>query len=445
MSEPASPSLRARVLAAYALPMAPLQALHFPVYVYVAPHYASLGADLALLGAFLLAARLLDAVTDPMMGVLSDRTPGWMRGRGGRRRPWMLIAAPLILVSAWQLFLPPEAPSAVHAGIWLSALALAWTVAMTPYLAWGAELSAGYAERSRVTAWRESVGLVGLVGAAVLYSLGGDAGAGLANIFWALLILLPLAFAIALRGTPEGPDLGRERVPLRRAAALALANRPFLRLLAAWFVNGAANALPAALFLFFVQHRLESPDWAGPLLVLYFAAAIAGAPLWSRATRTWPKHRVWSAAMVWAGAVFLFALALGPGDVVAFAVISVLSGLALGADLSLPPAMQADVVDADTAETGEQRTGAYFAVWSVATKTAQAAAGGAALLALDVAGFDASAESNDATALWTLALLYAAAPVALKAGAVALVWRFPIDAEAQADLRRRIEGAAQAG
>lgn len=435
-------ALRARILAAYALPMAPLQALHFPVYVYAAPYYASLGADLAVLGAFLLAARLLDAISDPLMGMLSDRTPAALARLGGRRRPWMLIAAPLILVSAWHLFLPPEAPTAVYAGVWLTALALAWTVAMTPYLAWGAELAAGYAERARVTAWRESVGIMGLVGAAILYAAGADAGEGMAFIFYALLGALPLAFLLAVSGAPEGPDLSRRRVPWRAAARLALANRPFLRLLAAWFVNGAANALPAALFLFFVQHRLESPDWAGPLLILYFVAAILGAPLWSRGARRWPKHKVWSVAMVYAGVVFLWALALGPGDVAAFAVISFLSGLALGADLSLPPAMQADVVDADTAETGEQRTGAYFAVWSVATKTAQAAAGGAALLLLDLSGFDAAAEANASAALWTLTLLYAAAPVVLKLAAVALVWRFPIDAEAQADLRRRIEAAA---
>jgi Na+/melibiose symporter-like transporter len=243
-------------------------------------------------------------------------------------------------------------------------------------------------------------------------------------------------------GAPEGPDLSKRRIPWRDVARMALANRPFLRLLAAWFVNGAANALPAALFLFFVEHRLESPDWAGPLLIVYFVAAIMGAPIWSRFADRWAKHKVWSVAMLYAGAVFLWALALGPGDVWAFAAISFLSGLALGADLSLPPAMQADVVDADTAETGEQRTGAYFAVWSVATKTAQAAAGGAALLALDVVGFDAAREDNDATALWALALLYAAAPVVLKLGAVALIWRFPIDKAAQEDLRRRIEGAA---
>lgn len=428
-------------LLAYAAPMAPLGALYFPVYVYLAPFYAGQGADLALLGALMLAARLLDAFTDPLMGVLSDR----VRTRFGRRKPWMALAAPLLMLAAWQLFLPPEGgATAWHAGLWLAALTLFWTMALTPYLAWGAELTPDYAERARVAAWRESAGLLGMLAAAILYAAGSAPAQGLGLVFAFVAVAVPLTFLAALTRTPEPADLSVRRVAWREGLRLAVANRAFLRLLAAWFVNGAANALPAALFLFFVEFRLEAPEWAGPLLVLYFAAAVAGAPLWSRAARRFPKHRVWACVMIYACAVFLWALTLGPGDVIPFAVIAVLSGLALGADLSLPPAMQADVVDADTAVSGEQRTGAYFAVWSVATKAAQAVAGGLALMALAAVGFDAAEGANDALALGALAALYAGAPVALKLIAVAIMWRFPLDRTAQEALRARIETARAA-
>ena len=443
----------ALTLAAYAAPMAPLGALYFPVYVYLVPYYAGLGADLALLGAFMLAARLLDAATDPLMGMLSDR----VRTRWVRRKPWLALSGPLILFSAWMLFRPPEDATAVYAGIWLALMTLVWTMALTPYLAWGAELSGDYAERARVTAWREGAGLVGMLGAALLYAAGGgDAGLGLALVFYALLVAVPLGFGAAVAVTPEPDDLSVRKVAWREGLALAASNKAFLRLLLAWFVNGAANALPASLFLFFVEFRLGAPDWAGPLLVLYFGAAILGAPLWSWAAKHLPKHRVWSLVMLYACAVFLWALTLGEGDVVPFAVISALSGLALGADLSLPPAMQADVVDEDTAQSGEQRTGVYFAVWSVATKAAQAAAGGVALMLLATAGFEAAggagvgvgaldagetAAPNSERALWVLALLYAGAPVVLKLIAVAIMWGFPLDAAAQGRLRERIESA----
>ncbi len=133
-------------------------------------------------------------------------------------------------------------------------------------------------------------------------------------------------------------------------------------------------------------------------------------------------------------AIFLWAPFFGPGDVIAFAAITVLSGFARGANLSRPRAIQADVADMDAAETEEQRAGAYFAVWSEAAQATAAAA----LLALDLAGFDAAAASPPG-ALLTLALLCSAAPVALELAAVALVWRFPLDSKAQAAARARIE------
>ncbi|MEM8658458.1 MAG: MFS transporter, partial [Pseudomonadota bacterium] len=113
-----------------------------------------------------------------------------------------------------------------------------------------------------------------------------------------------------------------------------------------------------------------------------------------------------------------------------------------GADLALPSAMQADLVDLDTERSGQQRTGAFFALWSLATKFALALAGGAALILLELSGFSAEIE-NSAAALMVLGLLYAGAPVLLKGIAIAMMWRFPLDPAHQAEVRARIEAAGQ--
>ncbi|MEO0993751.1 MAG: MFS transporter, partial [Pseudomonadota bacterium] len=110
------------------------------------------------------------------------------------------------------------------------------------------------------------------------------------------------------------------------------------------------------------------------------------------------------------------------------------TGLALGADLSLPPAIQADVVEIDSRATGAERAGLFFAIWQVATKAALALSSGLALLVLAGAGFEATG-SNDGAALWTLALLYAGAPIVLKLIAVTLMWGFPLDRAALERLR----------
>ena len=420
--------------AAYAAPALPLAALYFPVYVYLAPFYgAERGVSLAALGGLFIAVRLMDAFTDPLMGWVSDRT----ETRFGRRKLWLALSVPIIAVSVWMLFVPPEGAGFSHVAIWLTALTLSWTVALTPYFAWGAELSGDYAERAAITGWREGVTLIGTVIAVILYVSAGDAGPGLRAVALFVAILMPLTAAIAIWGAPEPRNHSRERLRIGPGLSAIARNRFFLRLLAAYFINGLANALPAGLFLFFIGDLLGAPD-AGWLLLVYFVCAILGMPFWAWAAKRLSKHRAWGWAMIWACLLFAPAALLGKGDVNLFLIICIATGLSLGADLSLPASIQADVVDADTAESGEQRTGLFFALWSVATKAALALSGGIALILLDLAGFQAEAE-NDGTALMTLAALYALAPAALKLVAVALMWNFPLDEAAQKELRAKIE------
>ncbi|MEM6487548.1 MAG: MFS transporter [Pseudomonadota bacterium] len=426
------------LLVAYAAPALLLAALYLPLFTYVTPFYAEeRGVSLAALGVAWIVIRLFDAVSDPAIGWLSDRTPG----RLGRRRTWLLISVPVIVLGVWQAFVPPEDAGLTHAIVWLFVLTVGWSMAQTPYAAWGAEVAPDYRARTTVTAWREALVLVGTVASTLLYVAGGQGGDGLAWIAIAVAVGLPLAVLLAFWRVPDPQVPPGAAAPAglgwREGLAALGANAPFRRLIGAWFVNGAANALPASLFLFFVEHRLEaSDDEAGLLFLLYFLAAVLGVPFWNWAARRGAKHRVWGAAMVYACAIFGAALFLGPGDVAAFAVITVLTGLAFGADLALPPAIQADVVAADTAETGARRAGIFFALWQVATKSALALASGAAYLTLDAAGFQATGD-NDATALLALALLYAGAPIVLKLVAVWMMWGFDLDAQ-----RLRALGAA---
>lgn len=433
------PRLSARALAAYAAPQLALSALYFPVFVYLTPFYAAeRGLPLAALGAILIGVRLLDAVTDPLMGALSDR---W-RTRFGRRKPWLAVSTPLVCVSVWMAMAPPPGVGLGYVAFWLAALTLSWTVALTPYQAWGGELSVEYHGRARAAAWRESAFLLGALGAAALYASGGGGGEGLRRIALAVALSLPALALLALLGAPEPRDRSRLESGRTEWRAL-LAIGPLRALLAAHFLNSAANALPAALFLFFVGAVLEADQGAAAvLLAIYFLCAVATTPFWLWAARRSSKHRVWAGAMLAACVVFAAASFLGAGDVGAFAAICVLTGFAFGADIALPPSIQADVVDIDTAANGAQRTGLFFALWSVTTKLSSALAAGAGLWILDGLGFDPQAAATPADVALALALLYAGAPVVLKLAAAALIWRFDLGPEAQAELRRRIEASA---
>jgi Na+/melibiose symporter-like transporter len=185
---------------------------------------------------------------------------------------------------------------------------------------------------------------------------------------------------------------------------------------------------------------LEAPDAAGPLLMLYFLCGVLGVPLWLKLARATSKHRAWAIGMLVAAISFPLASVLGPGDVWLFALVCVLTGLTLGADVVLPAAIQADVIDLDTARSGEQRSGLYLSFWGLATQGALALAVGLAFPVLGAAGFDPGSGLVTPGGVMALALLYATAPALIKLGAIALVWRFPLDAAEQARLRAAIEG-----
>ncbi len=133
---------------------------------------------------------------------------------------------------------------------------------LTPYFAWGAELTGDYAERGRVSVWRETAGLVGTILAAVLYSLGADAAEGMRNIALLIILAMPAACILCLAFVPEPRNFSRVSAGLGSLARVP--GEPlFGRLIRAFFVNSVANALPAGLFLFFVGQRLGAPAWGG--------------------------------------------------------------------------------------------------------------------------------------------------------------------------------------
>jgi glycoside/pentoside/hexuronide:cation symporter, GPH family len=274
---------------------------------------------------------------------------------------------------------------------------------------------------------------------------GNDARLPLTSIVLFAGILLPICIPLALRRVPEMPVLHFRENSWRSGLRIVWRNHPFRLLLAAFLLNGIANSLPATLFLLFVTHVLDAASYQSMLLFSYFAAGVLSVPIWLKLAHRFGKHRVWSVSMLWACLIFVWVPFLSLGDVPAFLAISILSGIGLGADMVLPASMQADVVDADTLESGSQRTGLYFSMWSVATKLSLAGAVGIAFPLLGYIGFDAQADSNGEEALIGLSLLYSIVPVVLKLTAARLIWNFPIDAEKQARIRQEIEQRSTSG
>jgi Na+/melibiose symporter-like transporter len=435
-------------LTAYALPGFALAMPTIPAAVFLPSLYGT-ELGLAAAGTALLAARAADVLTDPLVGALSDR---W-RTRWGRRKPWMLAGA---LMGGWsliQLFQPPAEVTAGYVLVWSVLLYLGWTMINVPYTAWGAELSGDYHERARITSAREGVMVFGIFAAGTVPVWAAGAGLterdALAIISWMAIALGGPFILLALWRVPDRlPERPRD-VPVAswtalRATANAVAgNRPFVRLLTAWFINGLANGIPSTLFLLYLEHRLLADQTErGVLILIYFLSAVAAIPAWLALSRRVGKHRTWCWSMIVTCAAFAFVPVIAPGGVWAFGAVCVVTGVGLGADLAIPPALQADVVDFDTLRTGHRRAGLFFALWGMATKLALAGAVGIAFPALAAFGFDPKGGSTE-TGLVALGVIYAAIPVVLKSVAISIVWSFPITAERHRVIRVRLEALSR--
>ncbi len=420
----------------YGVPALALAVPTIPAFVLLPPFYAEdLGLGLATVGICLLFVRLFDVVSDPVLGWVSDRLPV----KSGRRKWPMAVGAVLAGPALLALFSPPETVSPGYLVGWGGLLFLGWTAVQIPYLAWAAELEPGYQARSRLTASREGFGLLGIVGAGIVIALLAERGVRMQFqlLAWVTVVVGGAALCVALRRLP---DVGRRHAKISTGGLSLLRNRLFGRLLAAWFVNGLANGFPAVCFVLFVQHVLQAEEAArGVFLLVYFAAAIAAIPLWLRLAERFGKHRVWCGSMLLASIVFSFAWILGPGDHWLYAAICLVTGACLGADLVLPPSIQADVADWDRLRFRADRTALLFSFWNMAVKLALALAVGIAYPLLDFAGL-----GDDPAAVAVLVVIYALIPIVLKLIAVLMMWRFPIAGRQQVAIRKRLTARAAA-
>lgn len=439
-------ALDRKTLLAYALPGFVLAFPTIPVYIYLPALYGdTYGLGLALTGAVLLGSRLLDVITDPIIGRISDALPG----RTGRRKPLIVLGAVIAAIALVQIVSPPTDVGWLYLLSWSALLYLGWTLVAVPYAAWGAELRQDYRERLRITSAREAAGLLGILTAsampAIIILLGYTEATALLGLAWfAVLAGAPVIWAL-LAWVPEvdaPPKKRTEPLAARAYFSSLKENGPFCRLIAAWAINGFANGLPAALFILYLKYGLGADEAMQPRFIFtYFLAAILAIPLWQRLSRRIGKHRTWCLSMTVAILAFATVPLIPYQAFGAFFIVCIVTGAALGADLALPPAIQADVVDYDELKNGDTRTGFLFALWSMATKFSQAIAVGVGLPLVTILGFDPG-QITDAGQT-ALTVIYAWLPIVFKVIAVALVWNFALTERRMNTIQKRLHGRRQ--
>ncbi|SIO51385.1 glycoside/pentoside/hexuronide:cation symporter, GPH family [Rhodovulum sp. ES.010] len=401
-------------LPGYALFAALLASAGLPIYIHAPKFYVDeYGVSLAALGAVLFGLRLFDVVQDPALGWLSERLH---RVRG------LAVGAGVALLAGSMAALfavtPPVAPL-LWFGLTLTGLFTAFSFLTITFYAQGVSRAArmGEAGHVRVAAWRETGALLGVSAAAVAPTVLLATGAPFA-LFSAGFAGLAILAAFAMRrewALPIAPQDSNFREVLADPIAR--------RLLLIALVNATPVAVTSTLFLFFVESRLAAPGWEGPLLLLFFLSAAAAAPAWGLAARRWGERPALIAGMVLSILAFGYAALLGAGDILPFALICLASGAALGADMTLLPAIFAGRMSHVSPNAGQA-----FGLWSFVSKFTLAFAAVTLLPLLESTGFRAGAD-NPPAALAMLSILYALVPCALKLLAIGLLAATPLTRE----------------
>ncbi|WP_299349699.1 MFS transporter [uncultured Shimia sp.] len=388
-----------------------LAAASLPLYIHL-PRYATaeLGLSLSTVGAVLIGIRVMDFAQDPALGWMVDRNPRQI-GRFAA-----LGAAGMGLGFVMLFSIPPLLTPVVWLTFSLIVLFTCYSLAAILFYGQSTALASNSGALLKLAGFREAGALTGVILAALapvaLIAIFGSEGGFTAYG----LMLAVICTLVYLRTRPLWTVAPKSTGKLTLTDLRASGG---LRLLGLALVNALPVAMTSTLFLFFVEDRLELTGMAGGFLVLFFLAAGLSVPVWTRLSNRYGIRPVLLGAMTLAVLSFVWAALLLPGAALAFALVCIGSGAALGADMVLLPVMFSSAL-----ERADLRAGQAFGLWFLAGKLALALAAALLLPALDAAGFKPGAV-NSASALQTLTLAYAIIPCVIKLAAITLVFRLP--------------------
>ncbi|WP_303758503.1 MFS transporter [Sphingobium yanoikuyae] len=421
----------------------PIAGAGLPLALFVPQLYATqFGLSLATIGFIFLLGRIWDVSADPLVGALSDRT----RSRFGRRRPWIAAGGLLFGLSSALLFFPPAAlVTPAYLGAALFFFYLGWSMIEIPASAWAGELSRHYHGRTRVVSYQALLRAIGLLAVLVLPTIldqvePGNGTLKLQLVGGFIIATLIPSLALTLFSVPEPPVPATPpvRQSFWRATSVIFSDRLLLRVLASDAVVTAGQSIRASLIVFFAVWYMGLPAWASGLYLLQFIFGVAAAPIWLRIGTRIGKRQAAISGEIAQAAINIGLLFVFPGGLPLLLALTIAQGLTQGSGNLMLRAMVADVADAHRLRTGHDRTGLFFSVFALSAKLGPAIGIGIALPLIAWFGF-AAGPHNDPTALEGLKTVFALGPALAHIIATLIIWRFPLDEAAHAEIRRALD------
>jgi Na+/melibiose symporter-like transporter len=436
----------------YALPALPISALGLPLVVHLPPFYAeTTGLGLGLIGLIFMVLRLWDVITDPVMGWAADK----FEMIGGKRRGWIILSVPILMISTWMVFNPPEGASWQYLALWLMILYVGFTMLSISHLSWGAELSPQYHDRSRVHAIREAFLIIGMLGVLALpvwvdYSSGSALGrlesakvaVSVMGLF--IVVILPLSIFLAVAKVGE-----RKRKPpqvsWRETFRAFSKNKPLRFLMSADLALSFSAGAVSSMFFFLTLDVLALDRLASDIMLLcYFGMGVICVPLLLKIAGSIGKHRTQFFSSFFSFITLPIILFVPKGDASFAFVAWMLLGVNMAAGAVLMRSMVADVCDIDEVETGigASRMGMFYALLTLTAKLGYALAIGILYSVLAYLGYKRGGANSDEVLL-QVRQLYVFVPMLMNALVMIFMYFYPLDRAAQEKTRNIIESHGQ--
>lgn len=422
--------------------MVPIWMLHTPALSILPGLYATVsGIDLAVIGAILVTSRILDGITDPLIGLLSDRT----RSAIGRRKPWIIAGGMLCIVGVCFWFRPSSNTGALYFFLSSVTVYVGWTMVEIPHGAWLSELSRDYDVRSHISGFRTTAIYLGYV----VFWLGPFLPIFASTeitpevttfLSYVVIVLIVVSVIWAVLKVPAGHVSDFVSPDLKAAMTGLLSNKP-LRLYAAIILaSWIASGMVAGLYFFFISTYLSIPERFGHIGLAVASIGFVSAPMWGWAGAKLGKHRMLAVCNL-STVVTLLAMGLirpGPSAFLALLVIFSLSALFGAGSTVAYYALMADVVDYDTLITRTNNAGNYYALITLFQKVGLGAGAGVALVIASLFGFDAQG-NNEGTAFVGFFVAFLGIPIVLNLLATVLAAVFPINRRRHQIIRKRLD------
>jgi len=442
--------------ALYACAVLGIGSLDYIVAVFLLKYYTNYtGLDAKWAGLALLIGKAFDAVSDPVMGYVSDRT----RSRWGRRRPWFLAGSLPLALSFIGMFSASPDWTQTQLFVWLVATnILFWmgnTMVEVPHAAYGSEMTSTHAQRISLMGWRQGFGIVGLLlgglvtfvlleqavasatAGAMASGISGEALAEVARVargeahrtitIW-LGVYVFVATLVAFLGTRErsGPHTP-PRDTLFGDFGDTLRSRPFRLYAVAVTIGQVADGLTATLALYAIEEWWGFGDpHAKYLLLGYMAMAAVSIPLWMRIGMRFEKAQV-LAAGTFVATLALIGMLFVPqlGLWWAYATLY-FAGAGLGGRAVMAMAIMPDIIDDDELRTRTRKDGSYFGMFSLLRKLSRSLAIGLSGVGLGLFGYVSGTAQQAPEAVRGILVMFCVVPIVFTLITGVLFLLFPI-------------------